>query len=219
MKELWGDASLFKAGSNKVFIDSDDGQMIEFSPFGDNHHEHDEDGIETYSTPLMVEQFLKGEYCLQGVCHLGFVLGGTKLTFLSLPQGSGWWKYEFCYKKSVLQFHEEKKAGKVTIKLGEWSLSKHIQWLKDHPEKRVKADKTPKQVSHFYSNGDVCEETKKPRTVEVKLRCPNTKTNAEYVALYLLEPKTCEYVLGVSGDGFVNDNTHIVTIFFILQID
>lgn len=68
----------------------------------------------------------------------------------------------------------------------------------EHPTKRVKADKTPKQVSHFYSNGDVCEETNKARAVEVKLKCPNIKTNPEYVALYLLEPKTCEYVLGVS---------------------
>lgn len=124
-------------------------------------------------------QFLKGEYCLTG--------------------GSGWWKYEFCYGKKVDQFHEEKNGKKVVINLGNWDLKEHIKWIEANPSKRPKMGKTPKQVSHFYSYGEACDLTKKPRTVEVKLKCPGTSTPMESVTIYLMEPRTCEYVLGVES--------------------
>lgn len=31
------------------------------------------------------------------------------------------------------------------------------------------------------------------------IRCPNANTNSESVTIYLMEPQTCEYVLGVSN--------------------
>lgn len=53
-------------------------------------------------------------------------------------------------------------------------------------------------MSHFYGNGDTCEETGKARQVEVKLKCKYVEGHPESVALYLLEPKTCQYILVVS---------------------
>lgn len=126
----------------------------------------------------IARQFLTGEYCLTG--------------------GSGWWKYEFCYGKKVDQYHEEKNGKKVSINLGNWDLKEHVKWLEANPSKRPKAGKTPKQVSHFYSYGEACDLTKKPRTVEVKLKC-GSSANSESVTIYLMEPKTCEYVLGVES--------------------
>lgn len=81
-------------------------------------------------------------------------------------------------------------------------------------------------VSHFYGRGDVCDLTGNPRQVTVKLkwdiqtswyylRCLvllNAATNTylfclrckesespHAVTVYMLEPQTCQYVLGVSG--------------------
>lgn len=68
------------------------------------------------------------------------------------------------------QFHEEKSSKKVVVNLGNWNLEDHLKWLVDNPSKRPNTDKTPKFVSHFYSNGDFCEESKKHRSVEVKLK-------------------------------------------------
>ena len=40
--------------------------------------------------------------------------------------------------------------------------------------------------------------TGKPRHVEVKLKCKKSESPSA-VSIYLLEPKTCEYVLGVES--------------------
>jgi len=53
-------------------------------------------------------------------------------------------------------------------------------------------------VSHFYSGGDICDLTGKERQIEVKLKCKKADSPST-VTLYLLEPKTCEYVLGVES--------------------
>merc|ERR1719273_2807464 len=88
--------------------------------------------------PQVVQEFLLGQYCLYG--------------------GSGWWKYEFCYGQKVDQYHEEKggngggPATKTVINLGRFDMDKHIQWIKDNPNKRPKPVESRKHVSHFYSD-------------------------------------------------------------------
>ncbi|KAI7690253.1 hypothetical protein SSS_01331 [Sarcoptes scabiei] len=127
----------------------------------------------------ITSKFLKGEYCLTG--------------------GTGWWNYEFCYGKTVNQYHEEKGSKKIIINLGKWNLDKHIEWIETNPSKKPKKNKTPKQVWHYYSDGDYCESTQRPRKVEVKLKCKNDSPNPDSVAIYLMEPKTCDYILGVES--------------------
>jgi len=128
--------------------------------------------------PQVVKQFLKGDYCLYG--------------------GSGWWKYEFCYGKKVDQYHEEGGGKKTVINLGQYKEEDHLDWLDQHPSKKPKEGSSRKQVSIFYSRGEVCDLTGKPRQIEVKLKCKPADSPST-VSLYLLEPKTCQYVLGVES--------------------
>lgn len=53
-------------------------------------------------------------------------------------------------------------------------------------------------MSIFYSGGDVCDLTGLPRQIEVKMKCKKADSPST-VSLYLLEPKVCEYVLGVES--------------------
>merc|ERR1712156_148686 len=132
--------------------------------------------------PQVVQEFLLGQHCLYG--------------------GSGWWKYEFCYGQKVDQYHEEKGGPHGTkrtiLNLGRFNLDKHKEWIDQNPNKRPKPVETRKHVSHFYSGGDICDITGKPRHVEVKLKCKKSDSPSA-VSIYLLEPKTCEYVLGVES--------------------
>lgn len=128
--------------------------------------------------PQVVKEFLRGEYCLYG--------------------GSGWWKYEFCYGKKVDQYHQDEQKKRTVINLGKFDEAAHLQWIKDHPNKRPKPVESRKHVSHFYSSGDICDLTQAPRHLEVKLKCKKADSPSA-VTLYLLEPKPCEYVLGVES--------------------
>merc|ERR1712168_926281 len=69
-----------------------------------------------------------------------------------------------------------------------------------NPDEEVGTDSDGKgrvsQVELFYSNGDICDITGEPREVIVRLKC---KPGAANLALYLLEPKTCSYILGLES--------------------
>ena len=74
--------------------------------------------------------------------------------------GTGWWKYEFCYGQKVDQYHEEKGGQKSVINLGRFDLKNHKKYLEENPNKRPKLPlESRKHVSHFYSNGDICDLT------------------------------------------------------------
>ncbi|XP_059478283.1 endoplasmic reticulum lectin 1 isoform X2 [Neocloeon triangulifer] len=124
-----------------------------------------------------ISNFLDGKNCLTG--------------------GNGWWKYEFCYGQKVEQYHEEK-DGRNSIILGIFDLQRHRQWLQENPHKKPKPLGQRKQVSHLYSGGSFCEKVNKPRQVEVKLKCLEDSSSSA-ISLYLLEPRTCEYLLGVES--------------------
>ncbi|XP_046884692.1 endoplasmic reticulum lectin 1 isoform X2 [Hypomesus transpacificus] len=130
----------------------------------------------------LIREFLSGSYCLHG--------------------GVGWWKYEFCYGRHVHQYHEDKEQGKSIVVVGSWSLEEHLDWaqrnvarsyqLKDNGQQKVKL------VSHFYGHGDLCDMTGKPRQVIVKLKCKESES-PHAVTVYMLEPQTCQYILGVES--------------------
>ncbi|XP_011343381.1 endoplasmic reticulum lectin 1 isoform X3 [Ooceraea biroi] len=126
-----------------------------------------------------IQNFLSGKNCLHG--------------------GNGWWKYEFCYGRSVVQYHVEKDGTKTIVNLGRFDKQKHLEWLAAHPNKRPKLDEK-KQLSHFYGYGSSCEQTGTFRQTEVKLKCVDRQiAGPSSVSLFLLEPKLCEYVLGVES--------------------
>jgi len=130
------------------------------------------------------------------------------LSFLSgkncLNGGTGWWKYQFCYGVSVDQYHVEKDGTKTVIHLGKFDKTKHVEWLEKNPHKRPKPLAIRKQITHFYSDGTPCDKTGRPRQTEVKLKCLEGSSSPGAVALYLLEPKTCEYILGVESPLICN---------------
>ncbi|XP_020488466.1 endoplasmic reticulum lectin 1 isoform X1 [Labrus bergylta] len=130
----------------------------------------------------LIKDFLSGSYCLHG--------------------GVGWWKYEFCYGKHVHQYHEEKEQGKNIVVVGSWNIEEHIDWAKKNVARsyQLKDDgvQKVKLVSHFYGHGDVCDLTGKPRQVTVKLKCKESDS-PHAVTVYMLEPQTCQYILGVES--------------------
>jgi endoplasmic reticulum lectin 1 len=134
------------------------------------------------STPddtSIVESFLAGKTCLTG--------------------GTGWWKYEFCYGKYVRQYHSDKYGGMSTIMLGTFDENKHKEYLDAHPDKKPKLRSKRKQITHFYTEGSLCDKTGKNRQVEVILKCLENPPTSSAVSLYLVEPKMCTYVLGVES--------------------
>lgn len=118
-------------------------------------------------------KFLKGEYCLIG--------------------GSGWWQYEFCHGRHVLQFHEEYGRPKTLIKLGFWDKDVHLSYMAG---KKVKP-KGKKHVLHFYSGGEKCDVTGKPREATVKLICK--EGTGQQLSIYMTEDEICKYTVGVES--------------------
>ncbi|XP_053731111.1 endoplasmic reticulum lectin 1 isoform X1 [Synchiropus splendidus] len=130
----------------------------------------------------LIKEFLSGSYCLHG--------------------GVGWWKYEFCYGKHVHQYHEDKEQGKNIVVVGSWNAEEHIDWAQKNVARtyQLKNDgaQKVKLVSHFYGHGDTCDLTGKPRQVIVKLKCKESES-PHAVTVYMLEPQTCQYILGVES--------------------
>ncbi|XP_046550872.1 endoplasmic reticulum lectin 1-like [Haliotis rubra] len=129
----------------------------------------------------LLREFLTGEYCLKG--------------------GQGWWKYEFCYGIYARQFHDDSQ-GRTVINLGVWKEAAHLQWLQQNTQKRPREIGKRKFISLFYSDGDICDITGKPRTVEVKLKCVVNTNHPHSVGIYLMEPSTCSYILGIESPIF-----------------
>ncbi|XP_055711387.1 endoplasmic reticulum lectin 1 isoform X2 [Phlebotomus papatasi] len=126
----------------------------------------------TDTTP--VEAFLQGKHCLTG--------------------GTGWWKYEFCYGRYVRQYH-----GDTSLILGFFDEKLHREWIEKHPHKRPKPKNVRTELTHFYQGGSECDKTGERRETEVKLKCLENAVSKTFVSLYLLEPQTCQYILGVES--------------------
>lgn len=92
------------------------------------------------------------------------------------------------------QFH-----GETSLILGFFDEDKHKQWIDTHKQKLPKPVEQRKQLSHFYQGGTVCDKTGKKRETEVILKCLENSQSPSKVSLYLLEPQTCQYILGVES--------------------
>ncbi|KAH8329438.1 hypothetical protein KR074_010632 [Drosophila pseudoananassae] len=136
----------------------------------------------TIPTPLNdltpIQEFISGKNCLTG--------------------GNGWWKYEFCYGRHVRQFHKDK-TSEVEMFLGYFSEDAHRQWATSNPEKGARRPGFSSSIWHHYGKGTHCDRTGLPREVDVKLTCTPVTTSGTAVSMYLLEPKTCQYILVVES--------------------
>lgn len=119
------------------------------------------------------------------------------MNYISLKifeKGTGWWKYEYCFGNYVRQFHKDKKS-ETELFLGHFNANAHRQWLQANPDKRPQAQST--SIWHHYEKGTRCDRTGLPREVDVKLTCSAGlgSLNPNAISMYLLEPKTCHYIL------------------------
>ncbi|KAH8358364.1 hypothetical protein KR200_010583 [Drosophila serrata] len=125
-----------------------------------------------------IKEFVSGKNCLIG--------------------GNGWWKYEFCYGRHVRQFHKDKNS-EVELFLGYFSEEAHRQWANSNPDKGARRAGFTSSIWHHYGKGTHCDRTGLPREVDVKLTCTPVTTSGTAVSMYLLEPKTCQYILVVES--------------------
>ncbi|XP_055335246.1 endoplasmic reticulum lectin 1-like isoform X2 [Paramacrobiotus metropolitanus] len=129
-----------------------------------------------------LSDFIDGAFCVHG--------------------GSGYWKHSYCFGKTVIQYHEESDGtmkNENVITLGVWDEATHLEWIEHNPQKKPSS----KTTINFYHDGDICDLTGLPRNAEVKLKCVNPSDHtSSSVALYLLEPKPCSYILGVESRMF-----------------
>ncbi|XP_065208538.1 endoplasmic reticulum lectin 1 isoform X2 [Planococcus citri] len=133
-----------------------------------------------------VDAFLAGDYCLE--------------------DGKGWWKYEFCYGKHVIQFHDQQDNSRTIIKLGEFHEEDHRKWLQENPIRKP-YKKTAFPVTHFYSRGSFCHSINGMREVEVRFKCPTgAAVPSSAVKMILAEPQTCKYVLNIESAIFCELN-------------
>uniref|UniRef100_K1QSM0 Endoplasmic reticulum lectin 1 n=1 Tax=Magallana gigas TaxID=29159 RepID=K1QSM0_MAGGI len=89
--------------------------------------------------------------------------------------GTGWWKHEFCFGKYARQFHDDPE-GRTVIYLGQWNEKKHLEWVSKNPSKM------PKEKG--------------------KRKCVENNASPHSVSIYLIEPKTCEYIMGIESPLF-----------------
>nr|XP_019961238.1 PREDICTED: endoplasmic reticulum lectin 1-like [Paralichthys olivaceus] len=97
---------------------------------------------------------------------------------------------------------QDKEQGKNIVVVGSWNAEEHVEWANKNVARsyQLKEDgvQKVKLVSHFYGHGDVCDMTGKPRQVIVKLKCKESES-PHAVTVYMLEPQTCQYILGVES--------------------
>lgn len=135
----------------------------------------------------IIKTFLSGDKCLRG--------------------GNGWWKFEICYGKHVMQYHEDERTSERTnVLIGTWDQNEHLKWIEKNHKKKPLLDISKRTYnSLLYSNGQPCEGLNRNRQVEIKFRCkPKKEGQSHAVSLYLLEPSTCEYLLGIESPWFCN---------------
>lgn len=106
--------------------------------------------------------------------------------------------------------------------LGYFNENSHKKWLNENPQKRPKPIQSRTHLTHFYQGGSICDKTGEKRQTEVKLKCLENSPSSSKVSLYLMEPQTCQYILGVESpliceilakadsDGLVSKHTKIV---------
>lgn len=96
------------------------------------------------------------------------------------------------------QFHIDK-MGETSLLLGSFDKNLHKAWIDKNTHKKPKPKEVRTQITHFYQGGTFCEKTNALRQTEVKLKCLENSSSPATVSLYLFEPETCQYVLGVES--------------------
>ncbi|KAF5401765.1 hypothetical protein PHET_04792 [Paragonimus heterotremus] len=108
-----------------------------------------------------------------------------------LQLNRGWWTYELCYKRHILQYREENNQRISEILLGRFD--SETNW--DVPDGNLTENK-PFFHSQHYINGSICDITFKQRRVEVRYSCGEDDS---FGISNVEEVETCVYRMDVSA--------------------
>ncbi|XP_023516524.1 protein OS-9 homolog [Cucurbita pepo subsp. pepo] len=110
----------------------------------------------------------------------------------------GWWTYEFCYQKTLRQFHLEDDKVVQEFVLGVYdaeetaNLNENLSDISTLKDPRSK-DASQRYHAHHYTNGTMCDLTNRPRETEVRFVCSEPRAMIDSIT----ELSTCKYALTV----------------------
>ncbi|ORX57799.1 hypothetical protein BCR36DRAFT_318644 [Piromyces finnis] len=119
---------------------------------------------------------------------------------------SGWWNYEFCYGKSIRQYHVAGKNEPARYN-SNYILGKYTKYLELSSGKTEETKDlvriTPTGKNYFtqkFIDGTKCDKTNIPRTTEVQYYC-----GIEESIIYIKETTTCNYEVAISTNRLCKD--------------
>ena len=98
----------------------------------------------------------------------------------------GWWNYEFCFNKHVIQFHMEREKIENQINLGIYDAKKSI----------LEPNEEEKFIFQKYNKGTPCDIEDLVRETEVRFYCSNSNSLRNYIRS-VEEPSTCRYIVHI----------------------
>ncbi|XP_010533104.1 PREDICTED: protein OS-9 homolog [Tarenaya hassleriana] len=116
-----------------------------------------------------------------------------------LLRQEGWWSYEFCHQRWVRQLHieDDNKISQEFI-LGNFDADTTAAFNENLSEASTmkdprSSDASQRYHSHLFTNGTICDLTGKPREIEVRFVCAETRA----MVTSITELSTCKYALTV----------------------
>jgi hypothetical protein len=106
---------------------------------------------------------------------------------------AGWWTYEFCYGKSIRQYHQEKDQPirpQDEFVLGRQTEADRLKLKEEEPEEFNKD-----YFSEMYTHGTPCDITGQLRSSEVRYYCSTDKSTT--LISDIKEPASCVYTISV----------------------
>eukprot|EP00949_MAST-11_sp_MAST-11-sp1_P004478 g4478.t1 len=136
-------------------VEKDEGETLNGG--GGEEDMEDEENVEENDVMGMSQSIEESLGFLAGVC---------------LEHGSGWWRYRWCHRREVVQFH----VGKDESENVEWSLGKFDAQKKTSLSDQ--AEDSPVVARHYFLEGQHCDETGKGRSTEVRFVCCDPQKSA-----------------------------------------
>ncbi|ORX65398.1 hypothetical protein BCR32DRAFT_297727 [Anaeromyces robustus] len=119
---------------------------------------------------------------------------------------SGWWSYEFCYGKSIRQYHIATKNEPARFN-SNYILGKYNKYLElssgktEETKELVRIAPNGKNyLSQKFIDGTKCDKTNIPRTTEIQYYC-----GLDESIIYVKEVSTCTYEVAISTTRLCKD--------------
>lgn len=119
---------------------------------------------------------------------------------------SGWWSYEFCYGKSIRQYHIADKGEPARFN-SNYILGKYTKYLELSSGKTEETKELvriiPNGKNYFtqkFIDGTKCDKTNIPRTAEIQYFC-----GIDENIVYVKETSTCNYEVAISTNRLCKD--------------